>query len=908
MPRLCGFFMVVLATAVAPLPGSAYVILDEKFDSDLPNFASDSDWEAGYCQDNWRTDLNGGVMANRDDGCADCTCNFLVQSDGGNPCLSSDPFDNHIRTGSKHWQNYVYSVKFRNSDSDTLGVVFRYRDSSTFYLFALSRSAFPTVSTGCEETFSGAQLVRVRSETGPKVLMSLPGFTYTENVVHAVRVTANKSHIKVEFDQNGDGQFGVDEVFFDQDDDPTQAIPAGKVGLYAYQNGVTEANGESAQCADTGCWFDDVVVDLLPANDIDCDGYAWEGACEEGSLKWCDLNGKFKSDTCGDGFCCKWIVGEQFYTCVPEGQCAVECSDQCAAGQTGCSANLTHSYSCGQGDDDACLEPVFLACPPGHLCVPDVGSCVEQCIPDCTGKACGDDGCGQSCGECTLDTECQEGQCVAPQLGKMGDPCENNLDCISMMCVVSAVGPICSKACGGDSSCPPIFNCEEVKIGQATILACVPTGECIAQCEGKECGDDGCAGSCGKCADGFSCDSGQCKSDAGASCEAPQDCFGGLCINFQSGTKCSVPCSTDSGCPDGWKCGPWLSALVQHVCAPPGTMTAHENCMDVAECISGCPATGSACNASCFFFGTITAQEEYAPLWWCAETNCFGPCREQGDSCLSNCVLEQCFQEFAVCWPGTTSCQEAFQCVSACDGKSDCADLCYNEALPAAKKQLVALLDCVSALCPPGTGGDCFKAAVAETCKEPYEACSDSCAPICGDAKCGDDGCGGVCGECDESFECMQGECVEGCATDCDGKQCGDDGCGGQCGTCPQGEYCAVDVCAPEGVCFDHAEQKCEGDALFWFDSCGTQQELVAECPYGCQDDTCLAAPGEDAVSQPDAAAGEAVEEEPIIMSAGEKKSGGCTQASQGAATVPCLLLALLMGALGGLGTRRKHA
>jgi MYXO-CTERM domain-containing protein len=883
--------------------------LNEKFDSDLPNFVSGSDWEAGYCLDNWRTDLNDGVMANRDDSCPDCGCDFQVQSDGGNPCLGSDPFDNHIQTGSRHWQNYVYSVKFRNSDNDALGVVFRYRDSDTFYLFVLSRSSFPAGSTGCDETFSGAQLIRVRGETGPTVLLSLPGFTYTENQIHSIRVTADKNHIKVEFDQNGDGQFGPDEVFFDQNDELSQAIPAGGVGLYAFNNGVTESDGQSAPCADTGCWFDDVVVDLLPANDVDCAGYAWEGACEEGDLKWCDLNGKLQTDTCDEGFCCKWIAGEQFYTCVPQGQCTADCVDQCATGQTGCSANLTHLFTCGQGDDDPCLEPLFSACPAGHICIPEVGSCVEQCIPDCNGKVCGDDGCGQSCGECPAETTCQGGQCAAAQLGKMGDPCETNLDCISMMCVISAVGPICSKACGGDSSCPPIFDCEEVTIGQATILACVPNGECISDCEGKECGSDGCTGSCGTCPQGFSCDAGQCKSDAGASCETGQDCASGLCISFQSGTMCSVPCSTDAGCPDGWKCGPWLSADVQHLCAPPSTMTAHEDCKDIAQCVSGCPAASNACKASCFFFGTTQAQEDYAPLWWCAETNCFETCPELGEECLESCILDLCFQEFALCWPGTTTCQQAFQCVSACEGNSGCADQCYDSALPAAKGQLLALLDCVGALCPPGTGGDCFVAAVAEACKDPYEACSDTCSPVCGEAVCGDDGCGGLCGECDVGLECKQGECIVACVPDCDGKECGEDGCSGQCGACAQGEYCAVDTCAPEGVCIDNAQQKCQGDSLYWFDSCETQQEMVEECPYGCLDGACLGAPVADLTAQPDTHDEEGVKEEPIIMSAGEKNSGGCSQTSQGATQPQAWLLALLLAALLAVRkSRRAHA
>jgi Cys-rich repeat protein len=40
--------------------------------------------------------------------------------------------------------------------------------------------------------------------------------------------------------------------------------------------------------------------------------------------------------------------------------------------------------------------------------------CIEVCIPDCTGKSCGDDGCGGSCGLCPTGHNCIDGQCIEP--------------------------------------------------------------------------------------------------------------------------------------------------------------------------------------------------------------------------------------------------------------------------------------------------------------------------------------------------------------------------------------------------------------------------------------------------------------------------------------------------------------
>ncbi|MDP6946702.1 MAG: hypothetical protein QF464_21310, partial [Myxococcota bacterium] len=92
-----------------------------------------------------------------------------------------------------------------------------------------------------------------------------------------------------------------------------------------------------------------------------------------------------------------------------------------------------------------------------------------------------------------------------------------------------------------------------------------------------------------------------------------------------------------------------------------------------------------------------------------------------------------------------------------------------------------------------------------------------SCVPACGDKSCGDDGCGGACGACDEGLACdADGQCV--CAPDCDGKTCGDDGCGGVCGTCSAPMACGDDdhcVCQP-----DCGERECGADGCGG--SCGT--------------------------------------------------------------------------------------
>jgi hypothetical protein len=110
-----------------------------------------------------------------------------------------------------------------------------------------------------------------------------------------------------------------------------------------------------------------------------------------------------------------------------------------------------------------CLLILLTACgssaPGGDAQLPGPG-----CAPACSGRACGDDGCGGSCG-----------------------------------------------TCAGGARCDGAFQCVPAQ------TACVPS------CGGKACGDDGCGGSCGTCAVGTTCSSG--GTCASASCATGLRCL-----------------------------------------------------------------------------------------------------------------------------------------------------------------------------------------------------------------------------------------------------------------------------------------------------------------------------------------------------------------------------------------------
>ncbi|MDX9721178.1 MAG: hypothetical protein RBU37_10560 [Myxococcota bacterium] len=84
---------------------------------------------------------------------------------------------------------------------------------------------------------------------------------------------------------------------------------------------------------------------------------------------------------------------------------------------------------------------------------------------------------------------------------------------------------------------------------------------------------------------------------------------------------------------------------------------------------------------------------------------------------------------------------------------------------------------------------------------EDLQDLEDVCVPDCEQRECGDDGCGGSCGDCLEGFGCSDEglcQCIPQCADRC----CGDDGCGGTCAdACASGWACNVSSCDCEQVC-----------------------------------------------------------------------------------------------------------
>jgi len=150
------------------------------------------------------------------------------------------------------------------------------------------------------------------------------------------------------------------------------------------------------------------------------------------------------------------------------------------------------------------------------------GECACPCVPNCSNKDCGDDGCEGSCGGCDSGQVCKDGSCCTP-------------DCYLRQC---GPDPVCHDDCG---SC-------------GTVEVCTVTGNCISgctpDCGNRVCGPDQvCNTSCGECLQDEICtDEGQCISGCTPDCGI-RECGPDPACSFICGIcEYYEECTTDGTC------------------------------------------------------------------------------------------------------------------------------------------------------------------------------------------------------------------------------------------------------------------------------------------------------------------------------------------------------------------------
>ena len=226
---------------------------------------------------------------------------------------------------------------------------------------------------------------------------------------------------------------------------------------------------EGKQCGDDGCGGECGPCiqgqDCIAAQCHGCGVVSFVGCCDEQVSRWCQSGGLHTED-CVDGGC-GWDSANGYYDC----------------GFSGQDPSGQHPQDC------------------------------YNCVPTCSGRACGGDGCGGTCGACGGGLTCAEGQCVSDtECGGLTE-----VGCCSGDSVRFCSGGVTSSfeckggGCGWSTSGPMLgwYDCGG--------LGADPSGAaphfcpaCTPDCGGKTCGNDGCGGSCGTCDGGTQCLYGKC--------------------------------------------------------------------------------------------------------------------------------------------------------------------------------------------------------------------------------------------------------------------------------------------------------------------------------------------------------------------------------------------------------------
>ena len=496
-----------------------------------------------------------------------------------------------------------------------------------------------------------------------------------------------------------------------------------------------------------------------------------DGACVSGSPKVCPA-----------GSVCKFSSPD----CVA---CTADCTGK-TCGSDGCGGSCG---SCGSGErcfDQICI-PQGELCPTGESCLAidktgtngalacvlddggtltppaDTTACDGTCAgnQDCRALGTSTTGCLLKCGTCSGDESCSllwaKGPhgCLAGQeipddapRGCADKPCLGNASCYCTDNACTNANTVCIKNCSAEF--------------------------CVPNCKNRVCGDDGCGGSCGTCAD--------------------------------DGNACTLETCSAEG-------------LCQHPVAPPDTACNDNNpCTANDSCLYGrCRGTEMTCNAGLKCVPASGICETCTPDCsnkTCGDNGCGGSCGScsNGDHCMNNtCVAdaglcpsgqncitfspdgEAGLYACAVNEGGTISLPPDTQ---ACDNNNRCSQNLGCWALQ--DESTACLLKCGA--CPSGQTCTEFTSG-ARGCLVGSDAPANAqrncrSTPCRGNSTCYCTKTSGTCTDADTI--CITNCSAEFCVPKCDGKQCGDDGCGGSCGNCADDDNpCTDESCNAEGRC-----------------------------------------------------------------------------------------------------------
>lgn len=358
-----------------------------------------------------------------------------------------------------------------------------------------------------------------------------------------------------------------------------------------------------------------------------------------------------------------------------------------------------------------------------------------ECVPDCSGKSCGTDGCGGVCGVCGPGLACtQEFECVASGCGN--GRVDRNETCD--IGIGSGEEGACPEECPDDgNSCTEVQlfgnpqDCD-VECRNFVTVACVDGDECCPEgCTPSN--DADCSENCGNGVidEGETC-------DPPDTCPSPEDCDDGdaCTMNMVTGSvsSCSAACASieiteciddDGCCPSG--CDGSMDNDCDATCGD-GMVSGGETCDNAipagedGACVtdpSDCD-DGDACTTNMLAGDSDTCSAE------CVD-QAITACVDDDGCCPPTCTPDNDNDCTAVCDNGVVEPGEECDPISSCPTACDDGDACTTDTLLGDAQQCTAVcqFDPITAC----TGGD---GCCPDTCTVAMDSdCQDTCDTYC---------------------------------------------------------------------------------------------------------------------------------------------------------------------------------
>ena len=385
------------------------------------------------------------------------------------------------------------------------------------------------------------------------------------------------------------------------------------------------------------------------------------GVCAETCTGAADAG---RASGCSGGFRCNEPCGAPCQTCAavpgvctaitsgpddesgdaPGGHCSG--ANTCVAGGSGNAGKclLVAGQGCGDGSECAsgnCSRYGSHVCADAACgdkpCRPasSAGTCTTfgagHFVPECAGKACGDDGdCLAACSsddDCDPDYYCDSDTTHDCKRGKRyGGACKSSQECgkgtcVDGVCCDQPCGDSC-QSCGKDGHCAPLASGSDPLPGHT---ACVgaKTGVCGGYCDGVATAcvyPDGVPCGAGACVESDWRTSSQCDHGACVAGDAPVSCGAYSC----SSAKCNTGCSSNAECRRGAVCD---QSSGKGICNDQGTTCSSDGAAVKTASGTIVSCDGYLCSAGACAFRPCSTAADCAPGYVCTGDN---RCAEQG--------------------------------------------------------------------------------------------------------------------------------------------------------------------------------------------------------------------------------------------------------------------------------------